>query len=155
LEERAEIFAKRKLMSRMLRALRIYFETIRTDRVRTEARLTVRAHVHHQRTLVKKVWLAWRLHRRSVRAKATTLMSHFSSFIPKKRAFKAWIVACHRSWRQNAYRWRDLCRRGDLSICRFYLLRWKEAHKHQLEDREVEKRMESKWAEVQQWLYHK
>ncbi|RYH13685.1 hypothetical protein EON65_35060 [archaeon] len=150
--ERGETFRREKILFMCYNAWKGLVHTQKVTRIRHEMRQNRIAQSHYHMGLINRVWRDWKMYRKVLRAKALAVTGNFSRFSRGKRAFMAWKIAFQRVLREQQKKMREVGGRGDRCACRHYFERWILYIGERRVDREVERRAECKWADVQRWL---
>ena len=145
-------FRREKLLQTHYTAWKALAHAQKVTRIRHDMRQQRIADSHYHIKLVRRVWRDWKTHRKVLRAKALAVTGAFSRFSRGKRAFLAWKIAFQRVLREQQQLLRRVAGRGDMCVCRRVWQRWLAFVQERRVDREVERRAECKWADVQRWL---
>lgn len=92
------------------------------------------------------------LYRRFMRAKANSVSGHFSKYVIKKTAFKAWSIAFERSKRQTAHQLRQATPIGNKVVKSYVWRRWVGYLNERRLDREVRHRSAATWEKLQKYM---
>lgn len=99
-----------------------------------------------------KVWKAWALYRKLLRAKAKAITGHFSRFVRSKVFFRLWRLMYQRRLRERDLRIKAMVPRGNLCIKRHFWSKWNEFLEESRIEKEVRSRSAHTWVKLQRWM---
>jgi len=151
-EDKAQRFREDILKERTWSALRAYFKSEKSSRIRREYAQMHLASIHFKKGLLYRVFHAWLLYRRMLKAKAVAVCGHSSKFMVKRRSWKAWQVAFQKVIRTETHRMRLYGVRGDKCTMKHYFSEWCKFREEMLLEKEIQYQTDLTWKRVQTWL---
>lgn len=130
-----------------------YLRAVRHERAAELRRKTLFAETHRRRRLLRGAFLAWRLLRRKVRAKADAVRRHFLRFRLLRDAVRGWRIALVREQTRERQALRQAEALSDRWLLRRCLSSWRIHVEAERLEREAGRRTILAWSRARELLY--